>query len=74
MIEAKLKGVKPEPQPEPEARGNVIDLMAALRRSLGEDAPKPSGKTKPRAPATKPSAAKPKKAKAAAKPSRRRSA
>jgi DNA end-binding protein Ku len=41
VIEAKLKGLPPEPDPEPEDRGNVVDLMAALRRSLGEDAPRP---------------------------------
>ena len=40
VIEAKLKGVAPEPPPEPEAPSNVVDLMAALRRSLGEEAPK----------------------------------
>ncbi len=41
VIEAKLKGVAPKPEPEPEKSGQVIDLMAALRRSLGEDAAKP---------------------------------
>ncbi len=40
VIEAKLKGLAPEPEPEPERRDNVVDLMAALRRSLGEEAPK----------------------------------
>jgi len=36
VIEAKLKGVEMETAPEPEREDNVIDLMAALRRSLGE--------------------------------------
>ncbi|MCO6419010.1 Ku protein [Siccirubricoccus sp. KC 17139] len=39
VIEAKLRGEEqPEPEEEPD-RGNVIDLMTALKRSLGE-APK----------------------------------
>ncbi|WP_428377846.1 Ku protein [Lichenicoccus sp.] len=42
VIEAKLKGVAPEPEPE-EARGNVVDLMAALRQSLGESSAKTLG-------------------------------
>lgn len=44
MIDAKLKGegvVVDEGAPEPD-RGNVVDLMAALRRSLGEDEAKPT--------------------------------
>jgi DNA end-binding protein Ku len=38
LIEAKLKGegITPEESPEPD-HGNVIDLMAALKASLGED-------------------------------------
>ena len=43
VIEAKLKGVKPEPEPEEEERGNVVDLMAALRQSLGESSAKTTG-------------------------------
>jgi DNA end-binding protein Ku len=40
VIAAKLKGEGIEtPEAEPEDRGNVIDLMAALKRSLGEDKP-----------------------------------
>ena len=39
MIEAKLKGEGIEPEvEEPAERGKVIDLMAALKRSLGEPA------------------------------------
>lgn len=39
LIEAKAKGEGLEPEEETEAdQGNVIDLMAALRRSLGETA------------------------------------
>ena len=53
VIEAKLKGHQVKPEPEPEDDGKVIDLMAALKRSLG------SGKTagtppQPPAPAAKP--------------------
>ncbi len=57
MIDAKLKGegVTAEVEPEP-ARGNVVDLMAALRRSLGEEEAKPA---KLRAATTSPKAAKP---------------
>ena len=41
VIEAKLRGEERAPEPEPDdARGNVIDLMAALKRSLGQDGPK----------------------------------
>ena len=37
MIDAKLKGEGIEPEAPAEPRGdNVIDLMAALKRSLGE--------------------------------------
>jgi DNA end-binding protein Ku len=44
VIEAKLKGEGIEPEAEQEAdRGNVIDLMAALKRSLGQTPdPKPA--------------------------------
>ena len=58
MIDAKLKGegIGDETAPQP-VQTNVIDLMAALRRSLGEDEP---------APKRKPAAAKVKADKAAA--------
>ena len=77
VIEAKLRGEERAPEPEPDdARGNVIDLMAALKRSLGQDGPKgkkAAAKTAaPKAAAPKPAAkrarkAKPQAAKAAAK-------
>lgn len=57
VIEAKLKGLAPEPEPEVEERGNVVDLMAALRRSLGEAAPT-AVKGKPKTSATKAGATK----------------
>ena len=42
VIEAKLRGEERATEPEPDdSRGNVIDLMAALKRSLGQDAAKP---------------------------------
>jgi DNA end-binding protein Ku len=54
MIDAKLKGegLQEEAAPEP-ARTNVIDLMAALKRSLGDDAAAAKVESKPasRAPA-----------------------
>ena len=60
MIEAKVKGLKLEDDEEPdEAPSNVIDLMAALRRSLGEDTgteKAPAAGKKP--PSRKPTAAK----------------
>lgn len=45
IIDARLKGegISPEEQDEPQ-RENVIDLMAALKASLGQDAAKPAGK------------------------------
>jgi len=43
VIEAKLKGEGIEPEAPPEPRGdNVIDLMAALKRSLGQGARTPA--------------------------------
>ena len=64
MIEAKLKGegIEDEAAPEPAAT-NVIDLMAALKRSLGDDAAaakaeaKPAAKAAARAKPEKPAAA-----------------
>lgn len=43
MIDAKLKGegIEDEETEEPD-RGNVVDLMAALRKSLGEESTKPA--------------------------------
>ncbi len=46
VIEAKLKGegIEPESEEEPD-RGNVVDLMAALKKSLGQSAdPAPAAK------------------------------
>jgi DNA end-binding protein Ku len=56
VIDAKLKGEHLEPEPEPEDSGNVIDLMAALKRSVGQ------AKNSARAPAAKPRSAPRKKA------------
>ena len=50
MLDAKLKGEGIDMQEEaPADRGNVIDLMAALKKSLGQTAaaPKPAAKTAP---------------------------
>ncbi len=49
VIEAKLKGegITPEQPNEPD-RGNVIDLMAALKASLGEDKAPPPAQKRPR--------------------------
>jgi DNA end-binding protein Ku len=54
VIDAKLKGkgIEPVDEAEPD-RGNVIDLMGALRRSLGQDGEK-SAKPKKAAAAKKP--------------------
>ena len=85
MIEAKLKGegIEPEAEEEPD-RSNVVDLMAALKKSLGQSADEPAmpkksaakaaAKTKPtpKSSATEKPAAKT--ASAAAKPTRRKSA
>jgi DNA end-binding protein Ku len=69
LIDAKLKGKGIEPEQEDEAdRGNVIDLMDALRRSLGG---KSGDKEAPAKPAKRPSKAP---AKAAPAPPKRRAA
>ena len=44
VIEAKLKGKGLKPAPEPKDDGKVIDLMAALKRSLGQQSAKPDAK------------------------------
>jgi DNA end-binding protein Ku len=54
MVKAKAKGQEPVIAQAPE-RGKVINLMDALRRSLGDD--KPPAKSKPRQPAAKAPAA-----------------
>lgn len=72
MIDAKLKGegIEEEAAPEP-AQTNVIDLMAALKRSLGQDAT--AAQAEPKRPARAPAKAKPEKAvNAAAKTPRKR--
>jgi DNA end-binding protein Ku len=69
MIEAKLKGEGIDvSEPEEPDRGNVIDLMAALKKSLGQaseqkpagTAKKPAREVKPRA-AAQPAAKAPRK-------------
>jgi DNA end-binding protein Ku len=48
MIDAKLKGQGiGREQPPAEDRGNVIDIMAALKKSLGQAPEKPPAKEKP---------------------------
>ena len=62
LIAAKLKGEGLSPDPEPEAdRGNVIDLMAALKASLGrgETAKPKTAPAKAAAPARRAKAASP---------------
>jgi DNA end-binding protein Ku len=56
MIDAKLKGegIEDEPAEEPD-QGNVIDLMAALKKSLGNDEREPA-KAEPAAKEKKPKA------------------
>jgi DNA end-binding protein Ku len=67
VIDAKLKGEGIEALDEEEPdRGNVIDLMSALRKSLGKDNEAPSDE-KPSAPAKKSPAPKKSAAKAGAK-------
>jgi DNA end-binding protein Ku len=53
LIEAKLKGegITPDQASEPD-RGNVIDLMAALKASLGDSKPASSPKKRSRKRAT----------------------
>jgi DNA end-binding protein Ku len=73
MIDAKLKGEGIEDQPveEPD-RGNVVDLMAALRKSLGQGESEPVN-AEPPAKGKKPAApAQERKKPAAAKSSRKR--
>ena len=57
VIEAKLRGegIEPEQEEEPD-RGNVIDLMAALKRSLGQQQ-EPARKSAPARAAKQASAA-----------------
>ena len=49
LIDAKLKGegITPEEPSEPD-RGNVIDLMAALKASLGQEKAPPPAKKRSR--------------------------
>ena len=62
VIEAKLRGEEEAPEPEPEERrDNVIDLMAALKRSLGqttEDGKRALAKKAPARSSSKPKASK----------------
>jgi DNA end-binding protein Ku len=58
MIKEKLKGHKPIIAAAPE-RGNVINLMDALKASLGQAKPAAPSKSKAEAPAAKKAAAKP---------------
>ncbi len=65
VIASKLRGEEQAPEPEPEDdRSNVVDLMAALKRSLGQkaDTPKRSPVKKTPAKATSAKGAKPKSA------------
>jgi DNA end-binding protein Ku len=61
MIKEKLKGHKPIIAAAPE-RGNVVNLMDALKASLGQSKPAASSKTKPAAEAADTPAEKPKRA------------
>ncbi|MEJ1974904.1 MAG: hypothetical protein WDN49_01480 [Acetobacteraceae bacterium] len=67
VIEAKLKGEGIEPAEDETDRSNVIDLVSALRQSLGQA----SGKAAARQPA-KPAPPKPAPGRAAKKPARKR--
>jgi DNA end-binding protein Ku len=57
LIDAKVKGadIEDEAPVEPE-RTNVVDLMAALKESLGQSAGKPGSRSAPKKPAAKKSA------------------
>lgn len=68
VIEAKLKGEGIQPEPEAPRADNVIDLMAALKRSLGQESTPRA--TAPAAPARRKGASTAKKAKRA--PARKR--
>jgi DNA end-binding protein Ku len=73
VIDAKLKGegIEPEETAEPD-RGNVVDLMAALRKSLGqsgdEEVAAPKKASSAKAAKAKPAAPKAKAGKASADP------
>jgi DNA end-binding protein Ku len=71
VIDAKLKGQGLEPAQDEPDRGNVIDLMAALKQSLGEATP-PAGKGRGRAP--KATARQPAAKRASGKPASRKRA
>ena len=69
VIDAKLRGegIEPEAEEEPD-RGNVIDLMAALKASLGRgEEAAPKSRAKPQATKAAPAAKSAAKPKAAAK-------
>ena len=53
VIEAKLKGKGLAPSQAPKSDGKVIDLMAALKRSLGQKEDKPATKATAKKPARK---------------------
>jgi DNA end-binding protein Ku len=77
VIDAKLKGkgIEPEDEEEPD-RSNVVDLMSALRKSLGQSpdaAPKPK-KTTPASKKAKSAGTPPQKKTAGGKPASRRRA
>ena len=80
MIDAKLKGeeIEEEETEEPD-RGNVVDLMAALRKSLGQSSEEPAKPSRVSKAKAEPGAKAPKKRAAAApaptpalKPARKR--
>ena len=69
LIDAKLKGEGIEAAEEPQiATGNVVDLMAALKKSLGHEPEEKAAKAPRKKAAKRPAAA----AQAASKPSRKR--
>jgi len=60
MLDAKLKGEGVDVDHVPDApRGNVVDLMAALKRSLGETEKRPASKASAPSPSARAKAAKP---------------